>query len=85
MVSRQLGRAAGPHLIDGLLPIIDVRPVDAALHALALAAYREANEIRASFVDRTSFAFMHLHAIETAFAFDADFARAGLRTLPSQA
>jgi predicted nucleic acid-binding protein len=85
LVSRRLGRAAALHLIDGLLPVIDVQPVDAALHALALTAYRESSDVRVSLVDRTSFAFMRLHGIETAFAFDADVARAGLRTIPSEA
>ena len=81
------GTVAKPPAVSSidLLPVIDVEPVDAALHALALAAYRESNDVRVSFVDRTSFAFMRLHAIEAAFAFDADFARAGLRTLPSEA
>ncbi len=85
LVSRRLGRAAALHLMDGLLPVIDVLPVDAALHALAMTAYRESSDIRLSFVDRTSFAFMRLHGIETAFAFDADFARAGLLTIPGEA
>ena len=85
LVSRRLGREAAQHLIDGLLPVIDVRPVDAALHALALTAFRESNVIRVSFVDRISFAFMRLHGIETAFAFDADFSRAGLLTIPGEA
>ena len=85
LVARRLGREATRSLIDDLLPVIDIQPVDAALHALALAAYRESNDVRVSFVNRTSFAFMRLHAIEAAFAFDGDFARAGLRTLPSEA
>jgi predicted nucleic acid-binding protein len=85
LVARRLGREAVRHLIDDLLPVIDVQPVDAVLHTLALAAYRESNDVRVSFVDRTSFAFMRLNAIEAAFAFDAAFARAGLRSLPSEA
>lgn len=84
LVARRLGRQATRSLIDDLLPVIDVQPVDAALHALVMAAYRESNDVRVSFVNRTSFAFMRLHAIEAALAFDADFARAGLRTLPSE-
>lgn len=85
LISRRLGSEAALRLIDDLLPVINVRPVDAALHALALAAYRESDDVRVSFVDRTSFAFMRLHGIETAFAFDADFARAGLLTIPGEA
>jgi uncharacterized protein len=85
LVSRWLGREVAQHVIDGLLPVVDIQPVDAALHALALAAFREANEVRVSFVDRTRFAFMRLHGIETAFAVDAHFSRAGLSTIPGEA
>jgi len=84
LVSRRLGRETVRHLIDDLLPVVDVQPVDAALHALALGVSRIGRRPR-RLVDRTSFAFMRLHAIEAALAFDADFARAGLRTLPNEA
>jgi predicted nucleic acid-binding protein len=85
LVSRRLGRDAAIHFIDDLLPVIQVEPVDAALHAAALTAFREASRPSVSFVDHTSFAFMRLHGLETAFAFDADFVRAGLKVIPSQA
>ena len=85
LVSRRLGMVAADDLIDRLLPVIEVVPVDAPLHSLALTAFREAGSSAISFVDRTSFAYMRLRGIETAFTFDADFARAGLRTLPSEA
>ena len=81
LVSRRLGRVATDDLIDSLLPVIEVEPVDAALHSLALAAFREAGAPGISFVDRTSFAYMRLRGIETAFAFDADFARAGFEVV----
>ena len=84
LVSRRLGRDAALHLIDDLLPVIRIEPVDTTLHAMSLTAFRDANTPRVSFVDRTSFAFMRLHGIEVAFAFDHDFARAGLGVLPGQ-
>jgi predicted nucleic acid-binding protein len=82
LVSRRLGRVAADDLIDRLLPVIEVEPVDAALHSLAVAAFHDPGSPGISFVDRTSFAYMRLRAIETAFVFDADFARAGFEVVP---
>ena len=77
LVSRRLGREAVVRLLDGLLSVVDIVPVDANLHNDALAAYREAGSGQVSFVDRTSFAFMRANRIAGAFAFDADFELAG--------
>ena len=82
LVSRRLGREATNHLIDDLLPAIQVEMVDATLHAIALAAFREASSPGISLVDRTSFAYMRLRGIETAFAFDIDFVGAGWTVMP---
>jgi predicted nucleic acid-binding protein len=82
LISRRLGGAAADDLIDRLLPVIEVEPVDAALQSLALAAFRETGTPGISFVDRTSFAYMRLRAIKTAYTCDADFARAGFRVVP---
>jgi len=64
-------------MVDVFLPLIDVRPVDEALHRAASLSYRESGASAVSFVDRTSFAFMRAQALEQAFAFDADFVRNG--------
>lgn len=77
LVGRRLPWAATEQLIDSFLPLIDVRPVDEALHRAAAIAYREAGAPRVSLVDRTSFAFMRAMGIDTAFAFDEDFTRNG--------
>jgi predicted nucleic acid-binding protein len=84
LVTRRLGRGAAEQLIDDLLPVLRVEPVDAALHAAALIAFREAGTPGVSFVDRTSFAFMRQQGLRTAFAFDADFARAGFAVVPAR-
>jgi len=82
LVSRRLGREATTHFIDDLLPVIDVEMVDAGLHAIALASFREGHMTGVRFVDRTSFVYMRQRGIETAFAFDTDFASAGFRVTP---
>lgn len=77
LFGRRFDWGASERLIDDLLPVIEVRPVDDALHRAALLAYRESGSSSVSFVDRTSFAFMRAHGVRRAFAFDADFARQG--------
>jgi hypothetical protein len=77
LVSRRLGRAAVARLLDGLLAVVSVEPVDAGVHAAALADYRASDSLAVSFVDRTSFAFMRAAGIGDAFAFDEDFRTAG--------
>lgn len=79
---RRYGPAVAAELIDRVLPALDVAPVDASLHADALAAFRESIESSVSLVDRTSFAFMRRAGIERAIALDVDFRRAGFATLP---
>lgn len=77
LVSRRLGRLAVTRLLDGLLVVVSVEPVDPAVHAAALADYRQSQSAAISFVDRTSFAFMRASGVGDAFAFDDDFRAAG--------
>lgn len=77
LVGRRLPWAASERLIDGLLPVIDVEPVNAELYAAVLAVYRRSGSARISLVDQTSFAMMRALGIRRAFAFDDDFAREG--------
>jgi predicted nucleic acid-binding protein len=77
LTARRLPPEGTRLLFDGLLPAIDVTPVDASLHGEAVAAYRAAGSRGVSLVDRTSSGSMRRHAITTAFAFDADFRAAG--------
>lgn len=81
LFGRRFAFSASVALLDGILPVVDVRPVDDALHRAALLAYRESGSGRVSFVDRTSFAFMRSHGIIRAFAFDADFTHNGFEVL----
>lgn len=77
LVGRRLPWAASEQLIDGLLPVIDVRSVDDDLQRAALDAYRRSGSDRVSLVDHTSFILMRSLGISRAFAFDDDFAREG--------
>jgi predicted nucleic acid-binding protein len=79
---RRYGPAVAADIIDRVIPALGVTPVDADLHAVAVAAFRDTVESSVSLVDRTSFAFMRREGIERAIALDADFRTAGFETLP---
>jgi uncharacterized protein len=77
LIGRRLPWRATERLVDGLLPVVDVRPVEADLHAAAMAAYRRSASASVSLVDHASFALMRSLGIGRAFAYDDDFAREG--------
>jgi predicted nucleic acid-binding protein len=79
---RRYGPAVTANLIDRVIPALDVMPVDAALHAASITAFRDGVESSVSLVDRTSFVFMRREGIQRAIALDADFRTAGFETLP---
>jgi predicted nucleic acid-binding protein len=82
VVRRRFGAMVAAGIIDRVLPAIEVTPVDAGLHAAALAAFRDSIDSSVSLVDRTSFAFMRREGIARAIALDTDFRTAGFETLP---
>lgn len=77
LVARQLPWPASERLIDGLLPVIDVMPIDDDAYRAATAAYSASGSARMSLVDHASFALMRSLGIGRAFAYDEDFAREG--------
>ena len=81
LVGRRLPWAASERLIDGLLPVVDVEPLNTDLYAAILAVYRRSGSARVSLVDYTSFAMMRRLGIRQAFAFDDDFASEGFETI----
>ena len=66
-------------LLDDLLPVLTLLPVEPSLHASAQTRYRASGT---SFVDQVSFGVMTQEAIDTAFALDADFVAAGVEVIP---
>jgi len=82
LVQRRLGAEALRSLIDDLLPVIEIHWIDETMHRLATAAMLGSLSRAISLVDWTSFAVMRELRIGRAFAFDADFASQGFRTIP---
>ncbi len=70
-------------VLDDLLPILTVLPVDPAVHVSAQSRYRASLPSGTSFVDQVSFGVMAEGSIEIAFALDADFVHAGVSVVPA--
>jgi predicted nucleic acid-binding protein len=83
LIQNRLGMAHVQVLHDDILPTIETRWIDPETHAAAVTALLAANARRVSFVDRVSFEVMRRDRIDAAFAFDADFAAQGFRTVPA--
>lgn len=77
LVGRRLPWGASERLIDGILPVIDVEPVDTDLYEAAMGSYRRSASTSVSFVDHASFVLMRSLGIGRAFAYDDDFPRQG--------
>lgn len=81
LVERRLGRQAAIALRARVLPLATTRWIDWDQHERALEAHFDSSR-RSSFVDQVSFVVMRDAGIDTAFAFDDDFARAGFTVVP---
>lgn len=80
---RRFGVAGVIALLDDLLPVLAVLPVEPSLHASAQARYRASLPSGTSFVDQVSFGVITQEAIDTAFALDGDFVAAGVDVIPA--
>jgi predicted nucleic acid-binding protein len=76
---RRAGHAAAVGFLDAIdtSPRIVVQHVDPAAEATAAKWLRARNEREYSFVDATSFAVMKARRLDSALAFDGDFAAVG--------
>ena len=81
LAQRRLAADAQRVLFQDLLPVLEVTSVEPSLHAAGVAALL-ASPSAPSLVDEVSFALMRERGIRTAFAFDADFAKAGFTVVP---
>ena len=77
LVQRRLGHAAARDLHESLLPLFDMRWIDAHLWGEAVERMGTSRRRRVSLVDQLSFAVMRRDSIDTAFEFDADFRAEG--------
>ena len=80
---RRFGVGGVIALLDDLLPVLAMLPVEPSLHASAQARYRASLPSGTSFVDHVSFGVMTQEAIDTLFALDADFVAAGVDVIPA--
>lgn len=69
-------------LLDDVLPVVEVLPVEPGLHAEAQARYRASLPSGTSFVDQVSLGVIEREAIDTAFALNSDFVAAGIAVVP---
>lgn len=79
---RRFGIDGAVALVDDVLPLVEVLPVDPALHAAALARYRASLPSGTSFVDQVSLHVIEREQIDAVFALDTDFAASGVEVLP---
>lgn len=82
LIERRIGSSGVRALHQDLLPLLDVMWVEPGLHDAAVTASLAAQRRSISLVDWVSFEFMRREGIDSAFAFDADFASQGYRALP---
>ena len=79
LVQARLGKTAAIALHGDLLRVVNILAVDAVTHGQAVARWSTLGERRLSLVDVTSFVVMDDLGVDTAFAFDDGFVRAGFR------
>ena len=81
VIQRRLGVQAARAFQADIVPVLQVRWVDEALHVAGVAAMLTAGRRQLSVVDCTSFEIMRRAGLIEAFAFDQDFDAQGFRCL----
>jgi predicted nucleic acid-binding protein len=79
---RRFGVDGAIALLDDILPVVAILPVQPELHLRGQRSYRESLPSAVSFVDRISFAVIERDALDAALATDADFGAAGVPVVP---
>ena len=79
---RRFGVDGAITLLDDILPVVAILPVDPELHQRVQRRYRQTLPGGVSFVDRLSFAVIERDALDAVLATDADFRAAGVPVLP---
>jgi predicted nucleic acid-binding protein len=80
---RRFGVDGAIALLDDMLPVVRLLPVEPELHAGAQARYRASLPSGVSFVDRVSFAVIERDQVDAAFTMDQDFEVTGVPLIPS--
>lgn len=80
---RRFGVRGTATLIDDILPVIALVPIDPSVHGVAQARYRASLPSGTSFVDQVSLGVIEREGITAAFALDPDLARPGVTIVPA--
>jgi uncharacterized protein len=80
---RRFGVDGAIALLDDMLPVVTLLPVEPELHAGVQARYRASLPSSISFVDRVSFAVIERDQVDAAFTTDPDFEVTGVPLIPS--
>lgn len=80
---RRFGVGGVQALIDELLPLLTIVPVDAPAFRTALEELRGAPSSATSFVDRLTIVVMRSESIDTVLALDPDLAGPGITVVPT--
>ena len=81
---RRFGVEGAIALLDDILPVVAILPVEPELHLRVQRSYRQGQPTGVSFVDRLSFAVIERDALDAALATDADFLTAGVPVVPPE-
>lgn len=84
LLQRRFGLAAVRDLEARVVPLLQVRWVDEALHRRAMDRLLRSDRRQLSLVDSASFVVMDAEALDEALALDADFETEGFRVLPGE-
>ena len=84
LLQNRIGIEAVRTFEEDIVPLFDVRWVDASLHHAAAGALLIAGRKKLSLVDCVSFEIMRRSAIRTAFTLDRHFQEQGFATVPRQ-
>ncbi|HIJ96314.1 MAG TPA: PIN domain-containing protein [Desulfuromonadales bacterium] len=82
LVQNRLGMEAARMFMEDIVPLFDVRWIDAQLHHAAASAHLAAGRRHLSLVDCSSFEVMRRTGIRTAFTCDKHFREQGFATIP---
>jgi uncharacterized protein len=82
---RRFGVDGAIALLDDVLPIVEIVPVEPELHRRVQDRYRASLPSGISFVDQVSFAVIERDGLDAALATDADFRTTGVRLIPASA
>lgn len=82
LLQNRIGSEAVRVFQEDIVPLLDVRWVDKAMHKAAIGALLVTVRTKLSLVDCVSFEVMRMDGIRTAFTLDRHFREQGFETIP---